>query len=142
MPVEKLRTKKRIGTKPNGRPLYEYKKEMGYRTFSWPRTEPLTADLLDFLYTKQPEELYERSASWIYKRIVNLDPNWWPHRFRAERASQLASVYGFTDLMLMKWFGWSTDDEAKRYAKLSNENLEVWMRSHLHTSERSLPTRL
>ena len=137
MPVEKLRTRKRVGTQPDGTPIYHYEKKIDYRTFSWPISEPLTTELFDFIYTKGTDEkLYSRSASWIYKRILSLDKGWWPHRFRSCRASQLASAYGFNDLMLMQWFGWATDDEAKRYAKLSNENLEVWMRSHLRTSQR------
>ena len=92
--------------------VVEKQKETTWRTFSWHRSEPLTDDLLDYLYTLGKDELLiKQSASWVYKRITNLVRDedgksvWWSHRLRAERASQLVTSYNFTDAMLMRWFG-------------------------------------
>ncbi len=61
----------------------------------------------------------------LYKIIINIDKTWYPHRFRAERASQLATKTGIkTILLLMKWFGWTSEKMPAHYAKMSIDTLE------------------
>lgn len=52
-----------------------------------------------------------------------VNEEWWPHRFRAERASQLAVEKDFGVIELMKWFGWTSEPMATHYAKMSVKDL-------------------
>ena len=51
-----------------------------------------------------------------------------PHWFRAQRASQLASEYGWRQFRLKQFFGWVTDKEPSRYATLAPADLFESMR--------------
>lgn len=45
--------------------------------------------------------------------------DWWLHRFRAERASQLARGKNLKIAELLRFFGWRTEVIAVNYVKLS-----------------------
>ncbi|MEA2089532.1 MAG: hypothetical protein U9O89_02075 [Thermoproteota archaeon] len=49
------------------------------------------------------------------------------HWFRAQRASQLASEYGFREHELLRWFSWKRYETAMRYSKLSWRDLDAKM---------------
>ena len=72
-----------------------------------PMDEPLVRYMIDWVESCESEILFPRSRSWAYKQIRKVDPNWWPHRFRSERACQLVVEYGYRVSDLMKWFNWS-----------------------------------
>jgi len=84
-----------------------------------PLDEPLVEPMVEWIKRRGKGKLFPRTYAWLYKWITKTDPNWWPHRFRSERASQLVQEYDYRLMDLKKWFGWSTDDMAQQYAKLS-----------------------
>lgn len=47
----------------------------------------------------------------------------WQHWFRAQRASQLRSEYGYTEADLMEFFGWLDYKTALHYSRLGASNL-------------------
>lgn len=47
----------------------------------------------------------------------------WQHYFRAQRASQLRSEYGFTEADLMEYFGWKDYTTALHYSRLGATQL-------------------
>ena len=59
------------------------------RTIPIPMDEPLVRYMIDWIESCESEILFPRSSSWAYKQIRKVDPNWWPHRFRSDRACQL-----------------------------------------------------
>jgi len=52
------------------------------------------------------------------------------HWFRAQRACQLASEYGFRDAELRRFFLWKNVETIAKYAKLALEDLEEKMQPH------------
>lgn len=50
------------------------------------------------------------------------------HWFRSERASQLSQEYGFREFELKRFFSWTSDQMASRYAKLSPDKLYDMMK--------------
>jgi len=53
----------------------------------------------------------------------------WQHWFRAQRASELRSDYGFTEADLMEYFGWLDYNTALHYSRLGASNLAKKMRA-------------
>jgi len=52
------------------------------------------------------------------------------HWFRAQRACQLATEYGFRDAELRRFFLWENDETVHKYAKLAIEDLEEKMQPY------------
>lgn len=48
---------------------------------------------------------------------------WWPHRYRAERATQLVVEYDFDTYRLLRFFGWSSAEITLRYVRLSTRDV-------------------
>lgn len=107
--------------------LKQKKEENRYRQVPILKSDPLTEPMLEWLGTVREipnqDKLFTYRYNWLYKWIVKTDKDWWPHRFRAERASQLAIEKNFTVPQLMKWFGWSTEHMATHYVRMSVEDL-------------------
>jgi len=61
------------------------------------------------------------SRKWAYSLISRtgdkLGMELWPHWFRAQRASQLASGYDLHEASLLEWFEWTKWETAKKYTK-------------------------
>jgi len=106
------------------------------RTFPINKKEPLVPYFLEYIKGKRKKELlFPYSRVRIYQivrevgRKLNCDipfsrihsSELYPHWFRAQRARQLRSDYGFTDEELRDWFGWKYRAEgmAAVYGKLS-----------------------
>jgi hypothetical protein len=56
----------------------------------------------------------------------------WQHWFRAQRASQLRSEYGYTEADLMEFFGWLDYKTALHYSRLGASNLARKARAAIH----------
>ena len=69
------------------------------------------------------EKLFSYKYDWLYKKVRKVNPEWWPHHFRAERASQLAVEKDFGVIDLMRWFGWTSQYIATHYARMSVKDL-------------------
>lgn len=99
------------------------------RNIPIPISEPLVPYMLEYIDSRaNHNDLFPYGRRWAYKWIKKVDPNWWPHRFRAERASQLVIEYGFNVPKLMKWFSWSDPKVPTRYVRLDISDLEATMR--------------
>lgn len=74
--------------------------------------------LNDMLLSQLPEEgkLFNFKYDKAYKMITQLEGNWFPHRFRAERARQLIRDYGFDALLLKQYFNMERIDTPLSYA--------------------------
>jgi len=102
------------------------------RDFSFRADEPLVKPMVDWIvhalenrfeflfpspYTDKP--LTRKWAYVLIDKIGNrLDMEIYPHWFRSQRASQLASEYDFREASLLEWFEWEKWETAKKYAKL------------------------
>ena len=98
------------------------------RNIPIPIDEPLVPYMIDWVDKCKTKKLFPRSRIWAYRQIRKVDPEWWPHRFRAERATQLVVEYGFNVPKLMRWFNWSDTKTPTNYVKLSVEDLKVSMK--------------
>ena len=77
--------------------------------------------------------LFPYKYDWLYKHITRLfggtkeerkqNQGWWPHRYRAERASQLVVEYDFDTYRLLRFFGWSSAEITLRYVRLSTRDV-------------------
>jgi len=101
------------------------------------RTFPIRMD--DKLYepmmrvvreTGENDYLFPYKYRWLYNRIAGINKypdksfgEWFPHRVRAERASQLVVDQGFGVIDLMGFFNWKNSEMPTFYAKLSPEDL-------------------
>ncbi len=101
-----------------------------YRTFPINREEPIVPVLTSYLerFDDDPEALLfpikYQTAYWICRRLggrVGLHTP--PHWFRAQRASQLAYDYGFTEHDLIEFFGWRDYATAFHYARKGYKGL-------------------
>ena len=101
------------------------------RTFPISRSDPLMPPLLSYIKTvKEGDRLFKYKYDKLYKIVRDIQKPedakhgpWWPHRFRAERATQLVVEKGFDVLGLMEWFGWKRTDTPVNYAKLNPKDL-------------------
>jgi len=101
-----------------------------FRNISIPLQEPLVEPMMKYVGSK-PGRLFSRSRVWAWRKIVEVDDRWWPHRIRSERATQLNLEYGFDISKLMKWFNWVEAKEAQEYVRLDMRDLEKAMMDRL-----------
>jgi hypothetical protein len=120
------------------RKVWATRRENRFRTFFFPKDEPLVPFLARWLeihddYMREPNVLPYDYAYW-YGFFRLLDPmaekgkyrdivRWkhiYPHWFRAQRASQLAVEYGFSLHRLIEWFDWKSMGTAAKYAALGS----------------------
>ena len=113
------------------------------RTILVPLSDRFAPHILDYVSTPSKSEyLFPFSRQRAYKLITAVGPTatdpktgkvlelgWFPHRFRAERAIQLAVEEKWNSLQLMKWFSWATEDQAAHYASFNVEEQKKWFRS-------------
>jgi len=115
-----------------GHKRYKTEKVNATRDLSFRVDEPLVRPMILWV-THAIENKYEwlfpspyktgepLSRKWAYQLIqrigVKLNMNLYPHRLRAERASQLAVEYDFREASLLEWFQWQRWETAKKYAK-------------------------
>jgi len=106
---------------------YETKPNPDLRNVVFPLSEPLApavVDWRDFVFETHGEgaRLFNLKYNRAYRLIrcagmeVGLD--FPPHRLRAERATQLAIEYEFTDGELTEWFNWKDPIVAHEYTTL------------------------
>jgi integrase len=97
------------------------------RNFPINRSEQFVEPWLQELKYVRDDQLFSFGRVNAWRKIVNVDSEWWPHRFRTERASQLVKEYGFEIPQLFQWFGWSSVREAAGYVRLDVVDLmEKW----------------
>jgi len=111
---------------------YKTEKIEAFRDFSFRSDEPLVKPMIlwvihaienkyEWLF---PSPYTDKSLTrkWAYQlteKIGNrLGMEIYPHWFRSQRASQLASEYDFREASLLEWFQWEKWETAKKYAKL------------------------
>lgn len=97
------------------------------RTLMIPAKErmiPMLMDTVDQALEEKRDTLFnfkDRTHAW--RIVTKADPQWWPHRFRTERASQLVSEKNFDVALLMKFFNWDKAEEAVGYVRLNPEDM-------------------
>jgi integrase len=139
--MPKLKQYKKLGSyvDEGGRNRWETERIIGYRkTFPILLAEPLSPILIEWIEKsdnylfKSPYNDGPLSRVWAYCLLRELgDPDnlkLWPHRFRAERASQLADDYGYEVLDLKEYFGWAKLEQAAHYASRGWRGLASKMR--------------
>ena len=93
---------------------WETEPRKAYRTFPFPKNEPLVPVLQSTIESLKPEaKLFGRLS---YQRAYEITTDigkrlgtWIPtHWFRAQRASQLAFEYGFNEHDLIRFFDWKS----------------------------------
>lgn len=114
--------------------LVEYKgwitrPKEAYRTFVFPKTEPLVPLLINWLDGRNG--LFDIGYDYAYKAVTALGVQlgtWIPtHWFRAQRASQLALEYNFDARDLAEFFKWRDYAMALRYASKGWRGLAMKM---------------
>jgi hypothetical protein len=114
-------------------------RQRGSRRFPIRGDEPLVDVMLDWAMQRQKqiengeslpwsdperfEYLFPYKYNWLYKYVTKDSPMWWPHRLRAEKASQLAVEYGYDVIQLMQWFGWKRMETPLKYARMNVTDL-------------------
>jgi len=112
--------------------------------FAIPMDEPLAPIMAewvkqskDWLFPTPNAEKIQRKEPWLSRvrayQIVReigrrVGVHLYDHWFRAQRACQLASEYGFGLMQLQDWFGWKYIEIVTRYAKLSWRDLAHLMK--------------
>jgi len=97
------------------------------RTFPIGVKEPLTPYFIDYLDNKN-DKLFKIKRRRVHQIVTGLDQNVFPHWFRAQRASQLASEYGFTIHDLIDFFSWKDLNTALHYSRMGWKELAKKMR--------------
>lgn len=94
------------------------------RVIPIPINEPTTKVFTRYLerFTGN-EALFPYSRVWYWVLIQKQNKNWWPHRFRTERASQLVNEYGYSVPQLVKFFNWEGANVALGYVRLDSMDL-------------------
>lgn len=109
---------------------WETKKKIAYRTFPFPKTEPLVPVLRE-LIEDIDGELFDFKYGTAYNEVTALGSQlgtWIPtHWFRAQRASQLVWDYGFSEHDLIEWFVWRDYMTAFGYARKGYKGLAARM---------------
>jgi hypothetical protein len=114
-----------------------------YRQVSFPAIERLAKSLIGYVKLVRDRSdilpdrirrnenglLFPYKYNWLYKHITRLfggtkeeratNQGWWPHRYRAERATQLVVEYDFDTYRLLRFFGWNSAEITLRYVRLS-----------------------
>jgi len=87
-----------------------------------------TEDYLFFSPQRNRNHLTRIRAYQIVKNISNrVGEEIWPHWFRSQRASQLASEYGFELHALIDFFDWKDVETALTYSRLGAKKLTAMM---------------
>lgn len=101
-----------------------------FRTIPILKTSPLLSHVQNYLKTLDGDSLLfpiTRQTAFYRIRDVGrqIDPDLelYPHWFRAQKASQLASEYGFDIYDLKQFFRWIDDNMAEFYASLGAKGL-------------------
>lgn len=108
------------------RVLKQSEEEYKQRNVPMLKSEPMLPPLMNWVEDIRDGgggRLFPYKYDWLYKRVCEIDKDWWPHRFRAERASQLARDKNFRIAELMRFFGWKTEVIAVKYVRLSVKDL-------------------
>jgi len=92
------------------------------RMFPIKRDEPFTEEFISEI--PDSGAFFDFKYDKAYKIIVKLDSEWFPHRFRGERASQLVMEYHFDTFRLMKFFQWKKAETPTGYAMMDQKELE------------------
>ena len=120
-----------------GKKHYKTERVNATRDFAFRIDEPCVKPFLEYLvvalknhytwlfpspYTSKP-----LTRKWAYQLITKigseLNMELYPHWFRSQRASQLASEYDFREASLLEWFQWEKWETAKKYTKLGSLGL-------------------
>lgn len=100
------------------------------RVAPMPLREPTTATFKRYLDRQTGNELlFPYSRVWYWELVQRQDREWWPHRFRTERASQLVNEYGYGVVELVKFFNWENAEVALGYVRLDALDLARTMRA-------------
>lgn len=99
--------------------LKQTKEENKFRQVPMLKSDKLVQSMVDWVDEVEEGRLFPYKYDWLYKKVREVDPDWWPHRFRAERASQLAIEKNLSVPELMKWFGWSSEEMPTHYVRMS-----------------------
>jgi len=98
----------------------------------------------DYLFTspaKSRDHLSRVRAYQIVKNISNrVGEEIWPHWFRSQRASQLASEYGFELHALIDFFDWKDVETALTYSRLGAKKLTAMMVKGQNESKETVET--
>lgn len=109
---------------------WDTKLKMSYRTFPFPKSEPLVPVLRELL-EKVDGKLFNFKYDTAYGKVTKLGQQlgvWIPtHWFRAQRASQLVWDYGFREHELVEWFVWRDYMTAFGYARKGYKGLAMKM---------------
>ena len=109
---------------------WETKLKTAYRTFPFPKTEPLVPTLRD-LIRGMDGRLFDFKYDTAYNELIAIGKQldtWIPtHWFRAQRASQLVWDYGFGEHELIEWFIWRDYMTAFNYARKGYKGLAAKM---------------
>ena len=114
----------------------ETKRKQTTREFAFRRQEPLAEILVNWIDLNTQDYLfpsnhlghkhlsYTRTYQIVTEICNRTGFDGWPHRLRSERASQLASEYGFKLQTIMDFFGWKSISVAKEYVHSSLEDMK------------------
>jgi len=109
---------------------WDTKLEMTYRTFPFPKTEPLVP-ILQKLIRGIDGKLFDFKYDVAYNEMTTIGRKlgtWIPtHWFRAQRASQLAFEYGFGVQDLVEFFTWQDYKTALIYSRKGYKGLAAKM---------------
>lgn len=110
---------------------WDTKLKTAYRTFPFPKTEPLTPVLRELLKDIGKGKIFDIIYRTAYNDVVEvgkqLGTHIPTHWFRAQRASQLALEYGFGEHELIEWFLWRDYMTAFTYARKGYKGLAAKM---------------
>jgi integrase len=105
-------------------------KRREFRSIPIPLSSPLIFYIIEYIQKlKDDEKLFPITRQTAFNKIRQagkvLDKNLelYPHWFRAQKASQLASEYGFDVFGLQEFFKWVDSDMARHYASLGAKGL-------------------
>ena len=105
--------------------------KIGYRTFPFPKSEPLVPILKEQLEKLDDDKLFRFKYDTTYREVTDIGRQlntWIPtHWFRAQRASQLVWDYGFAEHDLTEWFVWRDYPTAFTYARKGYKGLAAKM---------------
>ena len=134
----KLRWDTEEEAKASGHPYEPYegyttRKEIEIRNIAFPRREPLVPIMekwIKFVSETKGENAYLFNINYnkayriIRRAGEEMGQEWTPHRLRAERATQLAIEYEFSDHELTEWFAWRNPAVAHDYTTLAPKIIE------------------
>lgn len=130
--VIKKRVRTLIGTDPDThKKVYKSERDVTQlRVFPILEEERELPYLLDYMDKLDPNDwLFPISYSKLYRMTNQIsDGEFFPHRFRFERASSLVRDYGYDTLKLLSFFRWVNVKEAALYAGQNVDDLIAGMR--------------